>query len=75
MNSRELNRAVAKATGESLREIRHRGFSFVNPAEVDFDAEPNWLPPSTINWDQLERSRSAAYSAQNRRERFDPVGV
>jgi len=51
-----LNRAVARATGESLSTIRHRGFSVFEPVEP-FD-EPDALPrPQTVNWDRLDANR------------------
>jgi hypothetical protein len=44
MTQTELDRHVAGATGESLREIRRRGFSIADPVETDFDPEPAWPP-------------------------------
>ena len=52
MTQQQLDHAVAKATGESLREIRHRGFSIADPADVAFDPEPDDLPPQFIDWDE-----------------------
>lgn len=57
MKRARLLRAVARATGESLREIRRRGFGLADPAEVDFDPEPNDLPPQFVDWDELETDR------------------
>ena len=54
MTQLQLDRAVAKATGESLREIRHRGFSIADPAVVAFDPEPDNLPPQFIDWDEFQ---------------------
>jgi hypothetical protein len=59
MKPARLQRAVARATGESLREIRRRGFGLADPAEVDFDPEPNDLPPQLVDWDELETERLA----------------
>jgi hypothetical protein len=53
----ELVREVAQATGESLREIRRRGFSLAVPENADFDPEPNEFPPQSVNWDQLDSER------------------
>ena len=46
MNRRQLDRAVARATGESLRTVRARGFSLIPegptapaPDDLSFDAE------------------------------------
>jgi hypothetical protein len=59
MNQSEINRAVAQATGETVREIRRRGFSLVNPDEVGFDTEPDDRPPQIVDWDSLAGQRYA----------------
>jgi len=59
MKPARLQRAVARATGETLREIRRRGFGLADPAEVDFDPEPNDLPPQIVDWDELDAGRLA----------------
>lgn len=58
MTRRELHAAVAAATGESLSEIRRRGFSIADPAEVRFDPEPDQLIPQMIDWDDLPQRRT-----------------
>lgn len=60
MTRRELENEVAAAIGESLREIRRRGFSLVQPL-YDDELELYTLP-QVVDWDALdqERSRSAA---------------
>jgi hypothetical protein len=60
MSQRELDSAVAQATGESLRTIRHHGFSIVDPDVIDFDREPNLLPAQIVDWDALEAKRRAS---------------
>jgi len=55
MTQHDLNSAVALATGESLCEIRRRGFSIADPYEVRFDPEPDQLIPQMIDWDDFER--------------------
>lgn len=58
MTQRELENEVAAATGESLREIRRRGFSIVQPLPDD---EPEiYAFPQTVDWDALDWRRSAA---------------
>jgi hypothetical protein len=57
MRQLELEHLVASATGESLREIRERGFSLADPARVDFDPEPDHRPPLVIDWDAFDRQR------------------
>ncbi|HBN77273.1 MAG TPA: hypothetical protein DD473_15960 [Planctomycetaceae bacterium] len=61
MTQRDLDSAVAIATGEDLREIQRRGFSVADPFEMDFDPEPNDLPPNVIEWDELELLRTIAF--------------
>jgi len=67
MTQRELNCAVACATGESLCEIRRRGFSIVDPNEVCFDPEPDLLSPQMIDWDDVELRRNIPVVDQPRR--------
>ena len=55
MTQFDLDSAVACATGESLCEIRRRGFSIADPTEVRFDPEPDQLVPQMIDWDDFER--------------------
>jgi hypothetical protein len=51
MTQRELELAVADATGEDISEINQRGFNLVDPLLIDFDPEPNNLSPQVIDWD------------------------
>lgn len=57
MTQQQLNREVANSLGEDIHEISRRGFSIADPAETYFDPEPDLLPPSMIDWDELERQR------------------
>ena len=59
MSRTSLERAVARATGEARREIRRLGFGLAEPFDVDFDPEPNELPPQVVDWDQLDAGRLA----------------
>ena len=56
----QLDRLVADATGEDVREIQRRGFSLADPAETNFDPEPDCRPPQIIDWDDLEDQRYAS---------------
>jgi hypothetical protein len=47
----ELNEAIARATGESVRLIDERGFSVADPLDVEFDPEPR--APLMIDWDSM----------------------
>jgi hypothetical protein len=49
MSQMELNEAIARATGESVRLIDERGFSVADPLDVEFDPEPR--APFMIDWD------------------------
>ena len=50
MNQRALNRAMAKATGESVRTISERGFVPLNPIPIERD-------PLTVDWDAAQAER------------------
>ncbi|MCY2994367.1 MAG: hypothetical protein NTY19_41825 [Planctomycetota bacterium] len=52
MTQRDLDSAVAVATGESPSEIRRLGFGIADPIEVCFDPEPSDVPPAWLDWDQ-----------------------
>ena len=54
MTQRDLDSAVAVATGESPSEIRRLGFGIADPAEVCFDPEPSDVPPAWLDWDQTD---------------------
>ncbi len=54
MTQPELNRAVARATGESWRTIAERGFNLVDVSEPVTDADFEAL---TINWDAVLAAR------------------
>jgi hypothetical protein len=47
MNQRELNRAVSRATGESMNVISRMGFSQLDPNPIDRD-------PLTVDWDVIQ---------------------
>lgn len=57
MTSAALTRAVARATGESKRELRRRGFSLVRFEEPNFDPEPDLKDPEIVDWDALDAER------------------
>jgi hypothetical protein len=50
MTQHQLNRAVARATGESWQTIAERGFSLVDTSEPVTDADFEAL---TVDWDAL----------------------
>ena len=61
MTQSELNYALAAATGETLGEIRRRGFTLVDPQVVDDDPEPYKRLPETVDWDLLAEQRMALF--------------
>ena len=65
MTQFQIDRAVARATDESLSIIRRMGFSIVDPSEPaeTLDALPK---PRIVNWDRLD-SRRPAYLPQRAR--------
>ena len=53
MTQQQLDREVANHFGEDVREISRRGFSIADPADTNFDPEPDLRTPSVIDWDEL----------------------
>lgn len=51
MSQDELERQLARATGEDRRTIRHRGFQLVVPLAI-FDPEPDNLESQVYDWDE-----------------------
>jgi len=61
MNQSELNRAVAKATGESVSMIAEMGF--VPLANPSYEREEL----RTVDWDEADASRSVSLMRRRRR--------
>ena len=51
MTQRDLDLSIARATGESLPEIRRLGFGIADPIKVRFDPEPSHVPPQWLDWE------------------------
>ena len=47
----EVNRAVARATGETVRTIAQLGFSLADPEVADHDPEPSGIENKFLDWD------------------------
>ena len=62
MTQAELNRAVARATGESIREIARRGFVLLTPIPVERE-------PLVVDWDRLDAERRTSFVEQRTAER------
>ena len=57
MTQCQFERELSRATGESIATLRSRGFSLVEP--------PN-LEPLVVDWDELEAERMALFPARQR---------
>ena len=67
MTQDQLERSVARATGESLSTIRSRGFSVADPGDVSFDPERQPRRRLRIlNWDRLDAQRGAYLPQRSR---------
>jgi hypothetical protein len=62
MTQSELNRAVARATGESLATIAHLGF-------VPLTSGPVEREPLVVDWDELDSQRVGYLPQRSRRRR------
>jgi len=60
MRTTPLEEAVARATGESLCEIRRRGFGLLSQSGVA-DFEPYDASPNIVDWDELDTQRVAIF--------------
>jgi hypothetical protein len=63
MTQAELNRAVAKATGESIREIERRGFALLTATPVESE-------PCELDWDAVQAQRQVSYFTQRGRKQL-----
>lgn len=46
-----LESLLVQATGETRSTLRRRGFHLADPLDVDFDPEPDLVPPQVFDWD------------------------
>ena len=73
MTQCQLNRAVARVTGENVGTIRHMGFSLADPDDVCFDPEApahqdcRHIEDRIIDWDRHERRRNVPVVLQRSR--------
>jgi hypothetical protein len=61
MRQTDLNRAVARATGETVSMVKSLGFSIEEPL---FDVEPSdstETGPNVVDWDSLQARRRSPY--------------
>ena len=57
MTQAELNRAVARATGESIAEVKRIGFLLAEPDTDIPDPDDEDLGPSVLDWDEFDEMR------------------
>lgn len=57
MTQHQIDTAVAVATGESPSQIRRLGFGIADPLDVNFDPEPDDVPPQYLDWEQMQEVR------------------
>lgn len=63
MTQNELNRAVARATGESVSLISSMGF-------VPLGDGPQEREPQTVDWDETQESRRISLHPRRKRPAF-----
>jgi hypothetical protein len=61
MTRRQMERELAHATGESISTIRNRGFSIVEPPDLE---------PLVVDWDTVQAERISLFPAQQRQHRL-----
>ena len=67
MTTAEFNRAVADATGETIHEVRHRGFSPLTPmggGGFDDNDIDNEFIGRFLDWDDVDAHRNVALVEQ-----------
>lgn len=52
MDRNVFESSLARATGESRRVLRRRGFHLADPLDCSFEPEPSLYPPMVFDWDQ-----------------------
>ena len=57
MTQADLNRAVAHATGETVRTIAHLGFGIADQEVVEHDPEPYDAEDKFLDWDAVDAER------------------
>jgi len=69
MKQADLDRAVARATGETVSTIKRLGFLLAEPDD-GLGPEAEEHGPYVIDWDELEAQR---HEAGTRRPRYEPA--
>jgi hypothetical protein len=63
MTQNDLNRAVARATGESMAVISGMGF-------VPLTRVPREREPQTVDWDEAQQTRRISLQSRRKRPAF-----
>ena len=69
MKQADLDRAVARATGETVSTIKRLGFLLADPTEM-LDPDSDDAGPYVIDWDEVEAQRD---KGSTRRPRYEPA--
>ena len=69
MRQADLDRAVARATGETVSTIKRLGFLLADP-DASLDPDSDEHGPDVIDWDELEAQR---HETGTRRPRYEPA--
>jgi hypothetical protein len=69
MKQADLDRAVARATGETVTTIKELGFLLADPTDV-LDLDSDQTGPNVVDWDALELHRN---EAATRRPSYEPA--
>ena len=57
MTQSDLNRAVSRATGESVATVRRIGFLLSEPSDDFPEDDDEGFGPSALDWDALDHAR------------------
>ena len=68
MRQNQLNREVARATGETVATIKRLGFLLDEPSSDPQGASSDDLGPQTIDWDDFDLERSQPFPGRSDRE-------
>ena len=71
MKQADLDRAVARATGETVSTIKRLGFLLADPID-SLNSDSDEHGPHVIDWDELESQR---FERNTRRPRDEPVAT
>ena len=68
MKQADLDRAVARATGETVSTIKQLGFLLADPTDT-LDLDSDQTGPNVVDWDALELQRNGAIVRRPRHDR------